>query len=117
MQNNYNIELEAIPSVLSQERKTSLDDALSAVASLTHVYVSNDLQVVKAYVSVFSDEVGKRRALRNLKNLEPYVRRHIGHALSLRLTPEIRFEYDDSLEEAELVRNSCGVPLPCAFEG
>lgn len=41
--------------------------------------------------------------MRNLKKLEPYVRKQIGQSVTLRLTPEIRFEYDDSLEEADLV--------------
>jgi hypothetical protein len=30
----------------------------------------------------------------------------MGRRVPLRLTPEYRFEYDDSLEEAELVSNS-----------
>lgn len=49
-----------VQTAVCQERKTSMDDQLSAVASITHVYVSNDLQVVKAYVSIYSDDIGKR---------------------------------------------------------
>lgn len=32
-----------------------------------------------------------------------YVRNRIGQALKLRLTPEVRFEHDDSLDELERV--------------
>lgn len=45
--------------------------ALTALASITSVYVSNDLQVVKAYVSIYSDQRGKQTAMTNLKRLEP----------------------------------------------
>lgn len=65
-------------------------------------------QVVKVYVSIYSDERGKQVAMQNLKRAEPYVRRVLGQRVVLRLTPEIRFEYDDSLEEAELVERVIG---------
>ncbi|MEW5305141.1 MAG: hypothetical protein WDW36_007702 [Sanguina aurantia] len=84
------------------------DNSLTAVASVTHTYVSNDLQVVKIYVSIYSDDKGKKRAMDNLKRLEPYVRREIGQRVPMRLTPDIRFEYDDSIEEMELVQKVLG---------
>jgi hypothetical protein len=61
------------------------------------------LQVVKVYVSIYSDNFGKKRAMSNLRRLEPYVRREMGQRVPLRLTPEYRFEYDDSVDEADLV--------------
>eukprot|EP00195_Chlamydomonas_chlamydogama_P015569 CAMPEP_0202902886 /NCGR_PEP_ID=MMETSP1392-20130828/18653_1 /ASSEMBLY_ACC=CAM_ASM_000868 /TAXON_ID=225041 /ORGANISM="Chlamydomonas chlamydogama, Strain SAG 11-48b" /LENGTH=245 /DNA_ID=CAMNT_0049589745 /DNA_START=273 /DNA_END=1010 /DNA_ORIENTATION=+ len=99
---------EVVQNAICPERATGMSDQLSAVASVTHVYVSNDLQVVKIYVSIYSDEQGKIRAMNNLKKLEKYVRREIGQRVTLRLTPEIRFEYDDSLDEMELVQKVIG---------
>lgn len=96
-----------IQAAICPERKLG-DDTLSAVASITNTYVSNDLQVVKVYVSVYSDDYGKRVAILNLQRLEPYVRRRIGQRVQLRLTPEIRFVYDDSEEEADLVERVIG---------
>lgn len=60
-------------------------------------------QVVKVYISIYSDDFGKKRAMSNLKRLEPYVRKEMGQRVPLRLTPEYRFEYDDTLDEMELV--------------
>ncbi|WIA15088.1 hypothetical protein OEZ85_001784 [Tetradesmus obliquus] len=97
-----------VQEAICPERRAGLDDKLSAVASVTHVYVSNDLQVVKAYVSVYSDELGKERAISNLKRIAPYVRNRIGQALKLRLTPEVRFEHDDSLDELERIQEAIG---------
>ncbi|KAG2485160.1 hypothetical protein HYH03_016050 [Edaphochlamys debaryana] len=96
-----------IQAAICPERKLG-DDTLSAVASITNTYVSNDLQVVKVYVSVYSDEYGKRVAMNNLQRLQPYVRRMIGQRVRLRLTPEVRFVYDDSEEEADLVARVIG---------
>lgn len=84
-------------------RKRGRDGALSALASVTDVQLSNDLQVAKIYMSVYSDEVGKAEAMEGLQRLEGYVRGHIGRQMRLRLTPEIRFLMDDSIERSERV--------------
>ncbi|GLC41423.1 hypothetical protein PLESTB_001013000 [Pleodorina starrii] len=96
-----------IQGAICPERKGG-GDTLSAVASITNTYVSNDLQVVKVFVSVYSDDYGKRVAMQNLTRLEPYVRSLIGQRVRLRRTPEVRFVYDDSEEEADLVYRVLG---------
>ncbi|GLI60957.1 hypothetical protein VaNZ11_003209 [Volvox africanus] len=96
-----------IQAAICPERKGG-GDTLSAVASITNTYVSNDLQVVKVFVSVYSDDYGKRVAMQNLARLEPYVRRLIGQRVRLRRTPEVRYVYDDSEEEADLVMRVLG---------
>lgn len=85
------------------ERRRGLDGALSALASVTDVHVSNDLQLAKVYLSIYSDEAGKEAAMVGLQKLEGYVRKHVGRQVRLRLTPEIRFVRDDSIERAERV--------------
>jgi len=99
---------DVVAGAVCPERKRGFDGALSALASITDVYVSNDLQVVKAYVSIYSDPKGKEAAIRNLKRLEPYVRSQIGQRVRLRLTPQIRFELDNTLEEMEAVEKAIG---------
>ena len=83
------------------ERKRGMDGALSALASVTEVQVTNDLQVAKVYLSIYSDDVGKEAAITGLQRLEGYVRKHIGRTIRLRLTPEIRFIMDESIERTE----------------
>ena len=62
------------------------------------------LQVVKVYVSIFGDERGKEVALAGLKSKAKYVRGQLGRRMKLRLTPEIRFIEDESLERGSRVR-------------
>lgn len=61
------------------------------------------LQVVKVYVSVFGDDRGKEVAIAGLKSKAKYVRSELGRRMKLRLTPEIRFIEDESLERGSRV--------------
>lgn len=60
--------------------------------------------MVKVFVSVFGDERGKEVALAGLKSKAKYVRAELGRRMKLRLTPEIRFIEDESLERGSRVR-------------
>ncbi|XP_020520665.1 probable ribosome-binding factor A, chloroplastic isoform X1 [Amborella trichopoda] len=59
--------------------------------------------VVKVYVSVFGDERGKEIAIAGLKSKAKYIRSALGRRMKLRLTPEIRFIEDDSIERGSRV--------------
>jgi len=85
------------------EKDRGADSYLSAIASVTEVDLSRDLQVAKVYISVYSDEEGKEKAFAGLKKLEGYVRKAIGQRIRLRLTPEIRLIPDDSFEQSQRV--------------
>jgi|TARA_B100001142_G_scaffold249146_1_gene249097 ribosome-binding factor A len=89
--------------MISPEERMGVDNVISVMATVADVEVSNDLQVVKVFVSILGDERGKKNAINGLKKMEGYVRRNIGKKVSLRLTPEIRFVYDDSFERGQKV--------------
>ena len=59
--------------------------------------------MVRVYVSVFGDERGKEVAIAGLKSKAKYVRSELGRRMKLRLTPEIRFIEDDSIERGSRV--------------
>lgn len=65
---------------------------------LSNKFTSGLLQIVKVYVSVFGDERGKEVAISGLKSKAKYVWSELGKRMKLRLTPEIRFIEDESLE-------------------
>lgn len=85
------------------EAALGADRYLSSLTTISDVEVSTDLQVVKVYVSVFGDERGKEVALTGLKSKAKYVRSELGRRMKLRLTPEIRFIEDESLERGSRV--------------
>jgi ribosome-binding factor A len=55
---------------VSPEKRAGMEDALSAIASVTEVELSNDLQVAKVYVSIYSDEQGRDQAMVSLIRLQ-----------------------------------------------
>ncbi|GAV60278.1 RBFA domain-containing protein [Cephalotus follicularis] len=85
------------------EASLGADRYLSSLTSISDVEVSSDLQVVKVYVSVFGDDRGKEVAIAGLKSKAKYVRSELGKRMKLRLTPEIRFIEDESLERGSRV--------------
>ncbi|KAB1207458.1 putative ribosome-binding factor A, chloroplastic [Morella rubra] len=85
------------------ETSLGADRYLSSLTTISDVEVSGDLQVVKVYVSVFGDERGKEVAIAGLKSKAKYVRSELGRRMKLRLTPEIRFIEDESLERGSRV--------------
>ncbi|XP_038996099.1 probable ribosome-binding factor A, chloroplastic [Hibiscus syriacus] len=85
------------------ETALGADLYLSSLTTISDVEVSADLQVVKVYVSVFGDERGKEIALSGLKSKAKYDRSELGKSMKLRLTPEICFIEDESLERGRRV--------------
>ncbi|KAI6677630.1 hypothetical protein NL676_038426 [Syzygium grande] len=85
------------------EAALGADRYLSSLTTISDVEVSSDLQVVKVYVSVFGDERGREIAIAGLKSKAKYVRSELGRRMKLRLTPEIRFIEDESLERGSRV--------------
>lgn len=85
------------------EASLGADRYLSSLTTISEVEVSADLQVVKVYVSVFGDERGKEVAIAGLKSKAKYVRSELGRRMKLRLTPEIRFIEDESMERGSRV--------------
>ena len=70
---------------------------------LSSLFILACVQVCKVYVSVFGDERGKKVAMAGLKDKTKYVRSQIGKRMKLRLTPEIRFIEDESMERGSRV--------------
>lgn len=64
--------------------------------SITRVDTTTDLRYTKVYVSVLQDEKAKE-VMAGLKSAAGYLRRELGHNLSLRYSPEIVWQLDDSI--------------------
>ena len=66
--------------------------------SITRVETTPDLRYAKVYVS-FLQEDRAAEALKGLKSASGYLRRELGRTLSLRYTPELVFQADDSIDK------------------
>lgn len=73
------------------------DPRVHGLVSITRVDTTADLRYCKVYVSVLDKSDGKD-VIRGLKSAGGYLRRELGRALSLRYTPELIFQADDSID-------------------
>ena len=71
--------------------------------TLTRVKVSPDLQLVRVYYTLIGDEKAKQGTQRALERATPFLRREIGHRVRLRRVPELRFEFDRSVEHQDRI--------------
>lgn len=71
--------------------------------TITRVVVSSDIQYATVYVSVLGTEQEQRQTMEILEKVRGYLRREVGHALGVRVTPELNFKLDQSVEEGTRV--------------
>lgn len=67
-----------------------------ALVSITGAEVTKDLKFAKIYFSVLGDD--KNEVLKALKNATGFFRSELAKRINLRITPELMFEYDGSIE-------------------
>jgi len=87
---------EEIQRELSSLIRTVKDPRVHGLISITAVDTTADLRYAKVYVSAL-DQSDVDQVIRGLKSAGGYLRRELGSALSLRCTPELIFERDDSM--------------------
>lgn len=87
---------EEIQRTLSELIRTVKDPRVHGLISITAVDTTADLKYAKVYVSSL-DQSDMKEVLKGLKSASGYLRRELGHTLSLRATPELTFLQDDSM--------------------
>lgn len=76
---------------------TLKDPRVRGIISITRVDTTADLRYCKVYVSALEQEsIGQ--VIKGLKSAAGYLRRELGHRMSLRYTPELQFIPDDSID-------------------
>jgi ribosome-binding factor A len=71
--------------------------------TVTRVKVSPDLQLARAYYTQLGDDKAKQATRQALERATPFLRRQIGARIRLRRVPELRFEFDDSVERQDRI--------------
>lgn len=89
--------MKEIGDILQKDVKTP------AMASVMDVEVSHDNSFAKIFYSVFGSEEQKQKTIEIIEKSTPKIRYEIGKRIRLRLTPELKFVYDDSIERGNKV--------------
>lgn len=71
---------------------------LEAMVTFTDVEITEDLKYAKIFYSVLGGEESKKTVSTYLDRIRNRVQSQLGNLLSIKHTPEIKFEFDPSVE-------------------
>ena len=89
---------EAVRAVISDAIAKDLQDPRVGFVTVTAVKTSPDLRYARVYVSVLGDEQARSDTLDGLRSARGVIQGRVAAELSLRNTPTITFEYDESID-------------------
>lgn len=78
--------------------RTQVKDPELGMVTLSDVELSRDLAVGKLYVSFLGAKLPPNKCIKQLNERVPELRRELGKRIRIRVLPELRFVYDDSVE-------------------
>ncbi len=108
---------EAVRAVLSEAIATDLKDPRIGFVTVTGVKTSPDLRHARVYVSVFGDEHARSQTLAGLRSAHGVLQGQLASELSLKHTPELSFEYDESVQRGMRINRLLEQEMPPAAGG
>ncbi|MCK4537074.1 MAG: 30S ribosome-binding factor RbfA [Desulfuromonadales bacterium] len=89
---------ELIHKEISALLVNGLKDPRVGFITITGVEVTPDLHLARVYYSVIGDEQSRRDTEAGLKSSLSFIRKHLSSRLQMKYTPDLLFEYDESVE-------------------
>ncbi len=91
---------ETIKEILSELLIVQIKDPRVGMVTITSVRVSSDFSTAKVFYTVMGDVDRRVETERGLRSAKNFMRKFVAEELKLRNAPDLRFEYDDSLDRA-----------------
>jgi ribosome-binding factor A len=101
-----------IRAEISELLQREVKDPGIGFVTITHVKVSPDLQVARAYYTLLGDKTARKNTERALERATPipapdpptpYLRRQVAGRLRLKRAPELTFQFDESIERQQRI--------------
>jgi ribosome-binding factor A len=89
---------EAMRAVLSDAIAKDIKDPRVGFVTVTGVKTSPDLRHARVYVSVLGDEATRSDSMAGLRSAHGFLQRRLATELTLKHTPSLVFEYDESVD-------------------
>lgn len=86
---------------LADMLRTSVRDAELGMVTVSDVEVTRDLSVAKVYVTFLGGALAPADAVKRLARFAPELRHELGRRIRIRVMPELRFLYDESIARGE----------------
>lgn len=88
-----------IQTEISDLLRTNVNDPrLNGLISVTEVSISTDLKNARIYISALCEDADRPEIIKGFNSASGFLRRELAHRLNIRVTPELSFEFDDSIE-------------------
>jgi ribosome-binding factor A len=94
-----------IKEEVSMLLQRELKDPRLGFVTVTEVEVSKDLRQAKVFVSVLGDDAKWKSSMAALESARGFVRNWLRQHLELRVTPDLEFRPDHSLEHAARIQS------------
>lgn len=94
---------EAIQHEVGQMLIRGLKDPRIGLVTVTGAKVSPDLREAWVYYAVHGDARVRQDTAIGLEAAKGYIRREIGKAVRLRVTPDLHFVFDESIDRGERI--------------
>ena len=87
-------------------------DPRVGLATITAVQTSPELDHAKVYFTTLAEDDERKEVLAGLHSAAPFLRRELGKRMHIRRVPELHFEIDRVLEEAQRIERLLHEALP-----
>jgi ribosome-binding factor A len=94
---------EAVQALVAELLLREIKDPRIGLVTVTAVTVTPDLRHARVFFSCLGDAARRAQSLKGLTSAAGFVRSQVARKLNLRVAPEIVFELDPSLEQAERI--------------
>lgn len=98
---NAEIQKELSSFINTELRNPNVDNA---VVTVTEVQTSPDFSLCKVFVSVLNSNLTKEELIKELTEAAGFLKKRLSEELKLKRTPNLKFIYDDSLEQGDKIR-------------
>jgi ribosome-binding factor A len=94
---------EEIRHVIAELLAREVHDPGIGFVTLTRVTVSPDLQLARIFYTMMGDDKAQQTTAQALGRATPFLRRQVGARIRLRRVPELRFEFDKSVQNQDRI--------------
>ena len=99
------LRIEKIQELMKQEISQiilqELKDPRIGFVTVTQVEITRDLSSAKVFVSIMGNDEQIAKSWAGLNSSLGFIRREVGHRIRLRVTPELKFVLDKSLDYSD----------------
>lgn len=92
---------EALQELIAELLLREIKDPRIGLVTVTGVKLSPDLRHARVFFSCLGGEAQHAQAQRGLTSAAGFIRSQVARRLNLRVAPQLSFEFDPSLEQAE----------------